>query len=113
MGPRSRLLEWIEKDRDPGGRNPDRHVFLSATTGEALTVSGLDQVYQRIERETGIRCFPYKARHTWATRLANATPPIPPAVLMMQGGWESIEMVLRYYEGDVDEAARIIEEASV
>jgi integrase len=113
VGLPSRLLEWIEKDRDPNGRNPDRHVFLGATTREALTVSGLDQVYQRIERETGIRAFPYKARHTWATRLADATPPVPPAVLMMQGGWESMELVLRYYEGDVEEAARIIDAAHV
>jgi integrase len=109
----SRLARWIAEDRDSSGRNPDRHLFLSLTTGGPLTVSGLDQLYQRIQAELGLRCFPYMARHTWATRLANATPPVPPAVLMMQGGWETMDMVLQYYEADVEEAARVIEAASV
>jgi integrase len=63
-----RLARWIDEERDPTGRT-DRHLFLSLTTGGPLTVSGLDQHYQRIQAELGNRCFPYMARHTWTTRL--------------------------------------------
>ena len=54
----SRLQEWIEKDRDPAGRNPSRHLFLSITTGDALTVSASIRSTSASSGKPGSAAFP-------------------------------------------------------
>jgi integrase len=97
-----RLERWVAQGRDPQGHVAHREVFLSDTSGAPLTVWGVQQLFQRLQAQTGIRCHPHKTRHTWATRCAEAG--IPPAHLMTTGGWRSLDMVLRYYTANEEEA---------
>lgn len=97
-----RLARWISTRRDPKGQVAHRELFLSDTSGSPLTVWGVQQLFQRLQTHTGIRCHPHKTRHTWATRCAEAG--IPPAHLMTTGGWRSLDMVLRYYTANEEEA---------
>jgi len=69
-------------------------VFLS-DADRALTTWGVEQLMQRIGRLAGVRCNPHRLRHTWATRCADAGTPL--FHLQLLGGWESVEMVRRYY----------------
>jgi integrase len=97
-----RLEAWIAAERDPHGAVAHREVFLSETTGGPLTVWGVEQLFQRLQAKTGIRCHPHKTRHTWATRCAEDG--IAATHLMTMGGWTSLAMVLRYYTADEEEA---------
>lgn len=77
-----------------------RELFLSQRA-EPFTVWGIEQLTQRLERDSGIHCAPHKLRHTWATRCVDAG--IQPFHLQQAGGWKSIEMVRRYYTADARE----------
>lgn len=85
------LLEWAIKGRPPSHL---REVFLSDSE-HALTTWGVEQLMQRIGKIAGVRCNPHRLRHTWATRCADAG--VPMFHLQLLGGWESVEMVRRYY----------------
>ncbi|PZR78584.1 MAG: hypothetical protein DLM65_12465 [Candidatus Aeolococcus gillhamiae] len=85
------LLEWAAKARPPSHL---REVFLS-DADHALTTWGVEQLMQRIGKKAGVRCNPHRLRHTWATRCADAG--VPMFHLQLLGGWESVEMVRRYY----------------
>jgi integrase len=85
------LLEWAIKERPASHL---RDVFLS-DADHALTTWGVEQLMQRIGKTAGVRCNPHRLRHTWATRCADAG--IPMFHLQLLGGWESVEMVRRYY----------------
>jgi integrase len=85
------LLEWAVRGRP---RSHLRDLFLSDSE-HALTTWGVEQLMQRIGKAAGVRCNPHRLRHTWATRCADAG--IPMFHLQLLGGWESVEMVRRYY----------------
>jgi integrase len=55
----------------------------------------------RLTRQTGIHVSPHMLRHTWATRSVEAGVPV--FHLQQAGGWQSIEMVRRYYTADARE----------
>lgn len=92
------LLEWAAHGR-PGSHLRD--LFLS-NPDQALTTWGVEQLMQRIGRVAGVRCNPHRLRHTWATRCADAGMPM--FHLQLLGGWESVEMVRRYYTASDIEA---------
>lgn len=102
-----RLEEFIGPRRTARG---PRELFLSRR-GEGFSVWGIEQLTQRLYRETGIHCPPHKLRHTWATRCVDAN--IQPFHLQQAGGWRSIDMVRRYYTADaretLDAFARAVE----
>jgi integrase len=86
-----------------GGR---QEVFLSQVRdgqGRArpLTPTGVQQLMERLTRQTGIHVSPHMLRHTWATRSVEAGVPV--FHLQQAGGWQSIEMVRRYYTADARE----------
>lgn len=85
------LLEWAVHKRPLSHL---REVFLS-DADHALTTWGVEQLMQRVGKTAGVRCNPHRLRHTWATRCADAG--IPMFHLQLLGGWETVEMVRRYY----------------
>ena len=87
----SELLQWVAKERP---QSYLREIFLSDSE-QALTTWGVEQLMQRIGKRAGVRCNPHRLRHTWATRCADAGVPI--FHLQLLGGWESVDMVRRYY----------------
>ncbi len=92
------LLEWVTKERP---HSHLREVFLSDSE-HALTTWGVEQLMQRIGKVADVRCNPHRLRHTWATRCADAG--VPMFHLQLLGGWESVDMVRRYYTGSDLEA---------
>lgn len=105
-----RLERWLQVGRDTEGTKPYREIFLSARTGTPLSVWGVEQLFQRLQAASGVRCHPHKTRHTWATRCAESG--VPPAHLMVMGGWKSLDMVLRYYTANEEEALASLDRAS-
>ena len=78
------------------------HVFLSMRRDshgnpERLTIGGLDLVLARLEKATGIKCNPYRFRHTFCTRCADGGMAM--TTLQQFLGHKTIEMVAYYYRG--------------
>lgn len=112
-----RLHEWIAGERDPFGLSPHQNLFLTAPRHpkrrevlEPLGYWGYERLCDRISARAGIHFSPHILRHTWATRLVDAG--VQPLHLMEAGGWESIDMVRRYYSANNVEVLRVISTAA-
>jgi integrase len=112
-----RLLDWIATERDPYRLSPHQQLFLAASRGpgrrevlDPLGYWGYERLCDRISVRAGIHFSPHILRHTWATRLVDAG--VQPLHLMEAGGWESIDMVRRYYSANNHEVLRVISTAA-
>ncbi len=98
-----RLERYIATERDPKRTSPSREVFLSITQKVGpgalpLTVTGVQQLMQRLSERSGVYVHAHKLRHTFATRAVDIGTPI--FHLQQFLGHQSIEMVRRYYTAD-------------
>ena len=98
-----RLERYIATERDPKRTSPSREVFLSITQKVGpgalpLTVTGVQQLMQRLSERSGVYVHAHKLRHTFATRAVDVGTPI--FHLQQFLGHQSIEMVRRYYTAD-------------
>ena len=59
-----------------------------------VNASGIVSMLRRLERETGLKCNPHTFRRTFASNLHRAGLDVEH--IMRLGGWESLDMVLRY-----------------
>jgi len=59
-----------------------------------LSAYGIQQMLERLEKETGIKCNPHVFRRTFACILHKKG--LSTLSIMHLGGWESLDMVLRY-----------------
>jgi len=55
---------------------------------------GIQNTLERLERRTGLKCNPHTFRRTFASNLHHAGLDVEH--IMRLGGWESLDMVLRY-----------------
>ncbi|MHB8532874.1 MAG: tyrosine-type recombinase/integrase [Solirubrobacteraceae bacterium] len=98
-----RLERYIATERDPKRTSPAREVFLSITQkigpgALPLTVTGVQQLMQRLSERSGVYVHAHKLRHTFATRAVDIGTPI--FHLQQFLGHQSVEMVRRYYTAD-------------
>ena len=68
------------------------------STALPLTVTGVQQLMQRLSERSGVYVHAHKLRHTFATRAVDIGTPI--FHLQQFLGHQSIEMVRRYYTAD-------------
>jgi integrase/recombinase XerC/integrase/recombinase XerD len=59
-----------------------------------MTRRGIQIMLYRLERKTGLRCNPHTFRRTFASNLHRHGLDVEH--IMRLGGWESLDMVLRY-----------------
>lgn len=89
-----RLAAYIEKDRP--ANVVDRCIFLSLRKPyEPLSPFGVEKLCAKLGDATGVECNPHLLRHTWATRMVDDGA--DKFHLMEVGGWESVQMLRRYY----------------
>ena len=83
------------------------HLFLSTRTDELnratpLTLNGLKMILKALDADTGIKCNPYRFRHTFCTWCADAGM----HMLHLQHllGHARNDMVAYYYRGRTSDA---------
>ena len=103
-----RLASWIQHERDPGHRSRHQELFLGDPRQPAdgdgvrpLGIAGFERLCHRVSQRAGVHFSPHILRHTWATRMVDAG--VKPIHLMAVGGWNSVEMVRRYYTANAEE----------
>ncbi len=74
-----------------------KHWISSNGTGANIwhvNASGIVSMLRRLEKQTGLKCNPHTFRRTFASNLHRAGLDVEH--IMRLGGWESLDMVLRY-----------------
>jgi hypothetical protein len=64
---------------------------------EPLTISGLRDIFNRLEKECGIHCNPHKFRRSFATTWLDNSGGEDIEILMIVGGWEDFKTVKEHY----------------
>jgi site-specific recombinase XerD len=59
-----------------------------------ITIHGIEHVFRKLEKETGLTCNPHTFRRTFASILAKRG--VDSLHIMRLGRWESLDMVERY-----------------
>jgi integrase len=97
------IKEYREELARPHGRgykklgvNPET-IFVSTTSFEPLTVSGLRRMLFRLEARCEIHANPHKFRRTFADRYLNASEGEDSGQLEELGGWSDNRIIRKHY----------------
>jgi site-specific recombinase XerD len=79
------------------GTNPDT-IFVSAKNlSQPLTVTAVQQMLNRLEKQAKIHCNPHKFRRTFADRYLNNTEGGEIEILGELGGWSNGQIIREHY----------------